>query len=150
MTNCRAISWHPQKLTPEMARQASEMFKNMSPDEMDRMMDMASKMQPGMGAAASAGRAGRGGGASGGPSGPPDMAQAMEAMKDPAAMKMVSEMMKNITPETLASMSSAAGMNMSPEDVRLRCSVAPRRLTRRSDVQCSARRRRAWRSRCRT
>ena len=83
------------------------------------MMDMASKMQPGMGAAAG-GRAGRAGGASAsaGPAGQPDMAQAMEAMKDPATMKMMTDMMKNISPEALASMSSAAGMKMSTEDVR--------------------------------
>ena len=106
-----------------MARTASEMFKNMSPEEMDRMMEMASKMQPGMGAATSSGgRAGRAGGASAsaGPTGAPDMTQAMEAMKDPATMKMMTEMMKNISPEALASMSSAAGMKMSTEDVRSR------------------------------
>ena len=95
------------------------------------MMDMASKMPPGLGAAASNGRAGRAAGASAsaGPVGAPDMAQAMEAMKDPATMKMMSEMMKNISPETLASMSSAAGMKMSTEDVRAcaHCGL-PRRL----------------------
>ena len=109
-----------QKLTPELARSASDMFKNMSPEEMDRMMEMASKMQPGLGASASVNRAARSGGvpASAGPAGPPDMAQAMEAMKDPATVKMMTEMMKNISPETLASMSSAAGMKISPEDVR--------------------------------
>ena len=113
------LAWARQKMTAEMARSASEMFKNMSPEEMDRMMDMASKMQPGMGAA-SGGRAGRTGGASAsaGPAGQPDMAQAMEAMKDPATMKMMTDMMKNISPEALASMSSAAGMKMSTEDVR--------------------------------
>jgi hypothetical protein len=44
------------------------------------------------------------------------MERMQEQMKDPAAMKMVTDMMKNMSPETLASMSAAAGMNLSAKD----------------------------------
>ena len=156
-TDCGVARWSRQKMTPELARTAADMFKNMSPEEMDRMMEMASKMQPGMGAASpSGGRSGRAGGASAsaGPAGAPDMAQAMEAMKDPATMKMMTEMMKNISPEALASMSSAAGMKMSTEDVRSRghCYL-PRRLVllfSQSHLDTCARRRQKLLSRCKT
>jgi hypothetical protein len=113
------------KLTPEMARQASAMFENMSADEMDKMMEMASSMRGGMGGMGGMGGAGGAGGvmtppvmgAGGMPSLPADAMERMqEQMKDPAAMKMVADMMKNMSPETLASMSAAAGMKMSASD----------------------------------
>jgi len=99
----------PQKLTPEMARMAGDMFKNMKPEDMEKMMDMASKFGGGMlGGAGGAGGAG----------GMPDMETASKLMSDPDSMKMVGEMMKNISPEALASMSSQMGMKMSPEDAK--------------------------------
>merc|ERR1719335_664278 len=71
----------------------SEMMKNMSPEQMQSMMDMSAKMRGG-GAAS---------GAKGPGDGPPDVAS---MMNDPDMMKATEDMMKNISPEMLQSMMS--------------------------------------------
>lgn len=77
---------------PEMMRSMSEMMKNMSPEQMENMMNMSAKM-----------RGGAGPGAGGPGDGPPDMAS---MMNDPDMMKATEDMMKNISPEMLQSMMS--------------------------------------------
>jgi hypothetical protein len=93
-------------MSPDMLRQAGDMMKNMSPEDMDRMMEMASSMRgnggfPGGGAAP--------GGAM------PGAADLQGMLKNPEAMKMATEMMRNMKPEDLARMSQGAGMNMTPQ-----------------------------------
>jgi hypothetical protein len=68
------------KITPEMAQQAASMMKNMSPEAMDSMMDMATRMQasgglPAMGANGDAGIS------------PDMMAQMQEQLKNPETKK---------------------------------------------------------------
>lgn len=79
---------------PDMMKSMSDMMKNMSPEQMQSMMDMSSKMRGGGGAAAS----GAGGGGA-----PPDMAT---MMNDPDMMKATEDMMQNISPDMLQSMLS--------------------------------------------
>lgn len=84
------------QVTPELAKQAAEMMKAMSPEDMGRMMEMAQKMGPmagmGMGAGGAGGdRAESGAAASSGAGMPqmtPDMMAKMgETMKDPKMME---------------------------------------------------------------
>lgn len=81
------------EVTPEMAKQAAEMMKKMSPEDMSRMMEMAEKMGPLAGAAGAGGeRAASGAAASSGAGGMPQMtpemmAQMGETMKDPKMME---------------------------------------------------------------
>merc|ERR1719263_1167638 len=81
-------------------QQAAEMMKNMSPETMEAMMSVAADMQ--------------GGGM--GPDGMPTadtMKKMQEKMGDPKMQKAVAEMMKNVNPEQIKQMSTAAGMPMS-------------------------------------
>ena len=97
-----------QTMSPDVLRQASDMMKNMSPEDMDRMMEMASNMR------ASGGFPG--GGAAPGPGGAmPSAADLQGMLKNPEAMKMATEMMRSMKPEDLARMSQGAGMNMTPQ-----------------------------------
>ena len=92
------------KIDPKMAKQAAQMMKNMDSDAMKGMMDMAAKMkESGLDPEAM--------GAGGKP--PADMmAKMAEQMKDPKMQEAMTNMMKNVSPEQLKEMSSAAGMNM--------------------------------------
>ncbi|KXZ44311.1 hypothetical protein GPECTOR_69g404 [Gonium pectorale] len=96
-------------LTPEMAKMAADMMKNMSAEDIARMQEMTASMH-GIGG-------GGGGGAtvasssSGGPAGAP--AAAMPAAGGMAAM--AADMMKNMTPEDMARMQEmAAKLGMGP------------------------------------
>jgi len=93
------------KMDPGMAKQAAAMMKNMDPEAMKGMMEMASSMQA---------SGGMGTGPGGQPS-PDMMANMAEQMKDPKMQEAMSSMMKNISPDQLKEMSSAAGMSMSDE-----------------------------------
>lgn len=104
----------PPGATPEMARAAAEMMKNMSPDQVKEMADKAASM------AAMTG---------GGPGVPPpavaDPAAAAEAFKrDPNALKMASKMMESMSPEELEAMMAAVpgappGMKLDPAQVKM-------------------------------
>eukprot|EP00747_Dinoflagellata_sp_TGD_P089531 gnl/TRDRNA2_/TRDRNA2_164357_c0_seq6.p1 gnl/TRDRNA2_/TRDRNA2_164357_c0~~gnl/TRDRNA2_/TRDRNA2_164357_c0_seq6.p1 ORF type:complete len:604 (+),score=162.76 gnl/TRDRNA2_/TRDRNA2_164357_c0_seq6:273-1814(+) len=108
---------------PELGKQMSDMLKNMPPEQLENMMKMSSQMRNrggGGGAAASS---------SSGPAGdapPMDQAEAMDAMmNDPEMMKAASEMMKNITPETLASMARAQGIELDESKAKLIGKLVP-------------------------
>ena len=49
------------------------------------------------------------------PNDPAMMAKMAEQMKNPEMQSMITDMMKNVTPEQLKEMGAAAGMNMSDE-----------------------------------
>lgn len=118
------------KATPEMMKMSMEMMKNMSPEDMQRMMETAQKMgmgpggmggmggmgaMGGMGPAASGTRAASGAAGSPAAAGPamtpgqmPEMTPEMQAqmstmMKDPAMMKSMTSMLKSLDPETMKS-----------------------------------------------
>lgn len=96
-----------QTMSADMIRQASEMFKNMSPEDMEQMMEVASSM-----------RAGGSAGAAGGPSNGGTMPSAQDLqglLNNPEAMKMASNMMRSMKAEDLARMSRSAGLNITPQ-----------------------------------
>ncbi|KAG2435080.1 hypothetical protein HXX76_007167 [Chlamydomonas incerta] len=81
------------QMTPEMAQMAADMMKNMSPDDIAKMTEMASKMGMGPGGAAGAGAAGL----------------------PPGGMAGMADMMKNMKPEDISRMTEmAAKMGMGP------------------------------------
>ncbi|PNW86582.1 hypothetical protein CHLRE_02g092550v5 [Chlamydomonas reinhardtii] len=81
------------QMTPEMAKMAADMMKNMSPDDIAKMTEMASKMGMAPGGAAGAGAAGL----------------------PPGGMAGMADMMKNMSPEDMARMTEmAAKMGMGP------------------------------------
>lgn len=92
------------KLTPDMAKQAAGMLKNMKPEDMEALSSMASGMQA------------DGAGGSGG--GMPDMAQVQEKMKDPKVRDAMMNMMKNIDADTMKEMSASMGHAMSDEQAK--------------------------------
>jgi hypothetical protein len=91
-------------MTPDMIRQASEMMKNMRPEDMERMMEMSNSLRMPSSSA-------------GGPSGGamPSAQDMQGLLNNPEAMKMATNMMRTMKPEDLARMSQSAGMNMTPE-----------------------------------
>ena len=94
-------------VSPEMARTAASMMKNLSPEAMEAML----KMGGGGGA--------RGVGEGGMPQFTPEMQKEMqERMKDPQMMSMMTEMMKGMDPETLVRMSEQAGVKLTPEQAK--------------------------------
>jgi hypothetical protein len=112
-----------------MAKQAAAMMKNMDPEAMSGMMEMAAKMREGGGMP--------GGGASLGPDGQPTpemMAAMTEQMKDPKMQEAMSSMMKNITPEQLKEMTKASGINMTDEQAeqtaKMMQSISPETMAR--------------------
>jgi len=133
-------------VSPEMLKQSVEMMKGMSPDDLKRMQEMAANMRSSRGATAGAGvpstaAAGAGDSPSSSSSSPPPLSGSpglppgmpmdpanmspeeqarmqKEMMNNPEMMKMASEMMKNMSPEQFASMSKAAGMDMSEEQAK--------------------------------
>jgi len=91
-------------MTPDMIRQASEMMKNMRPEDMERMMEMSNSLR--MPSSSAGGQSG----------GAMPSAQDMQGLlNNPEAMKMATNMMRTMKPEDLARMSQSAGMNMTPE-----------------------------------
>jgi hypothetical protein len=94
------------KLTPELAKAAGAMMKGMSPETLQKMMDMSSKFASSMGA-----------GADGGGAKPAELLASLT--KDPAAMRAMSDMMASLPAEELArTMESATGMKLKPEDIQ--------------------------------
>eukprot|EP00041_Stephanoeca_diplocostata_P004224 m.41769 g.41769 ORF g.41769 m.41769 type:complete len:598 (+) comp14980_c0_seq1:545-2338(+) len=87
-------------------KMAADMMKNMKPEQMEKMMKMASAMGPMMGQTAGAG----------GMPKPEDMAKLTDELKNnPEMMKNMTDMVKDLDPQVLASMSKQAGMSISPE-----------------------------------
>lgn len=87
---------------PDMMKQVSEMMKNMPPEQMESMMKMSAQMRGGGGMPGMEGMGGAGGA--------PDPSA---MMSDPGMMKAAEDMMKNMSPEMLASMAKASGMDIS-------------------------------------
>ncbi|KAG2428587.1 hypothetical protein HYH02_014289 [Chlamydomonas schloesseri] len=127
------------QMTPEMAKMAADMMKNMSPDDLAKMTEMASKMGMGPGGAAGmpaggmagmadmmknmkpediarmtemASKMGMGPGAAGlGAGGKmPDMGSMGAMMQDPKMMESMVKMMKSMDPDALAGMLMSSGM----------------------------------------
>ncbi len=71
-------------MSPDMAKTAMKMMKNMKKEDMAKMMEMATKMQPPPGSE----------GAGGAPDQAAMMKQAEEMMKDPDMMKSVTDMVR--------------------------------------------------------
>jgi len=98
---------------PSLTQQLSTMMKNMPPEQVQEMMELSSKM--------------RSGGASGGGSGIPNVGNmdASAMMSDPDMLKATEQMIKNISPETLASMARASGMELSEDKAKMVAKFLP-------------------------
>mmetsp|Transcript_61934 Transcript_61934/g.191763 ORF Transcript_61934/g.191763 Transcript_61934/m.191763 type:complete len:557 (-) Transcript_61934:102-1772(-) len=94
---------------PELTKGLTDMMKNMSPDQVQEMMKLSGGM--------------RGGGAGG--MGPPGNMDPSAMMSDPDMLKATEEMMKNMSPETLASMAKASGMDISEDKAKLIAKFLP-------------------------
>jgi len=92
---------------PNLSEQMSNMMKNMPPDQLQKMMEFSSKV-----AADGKMPAGMGMGAAGGLGGMDQTAAMSSMMNDPDMMKATEEMMKNMSPETLAAMAKASGVDL--------------------------------------
>eukprot|EP00747_Dinoflagellata_sp_TGD_P089533 gnl/TRDRNA2_/TRDRNA2_164357_c0_seq9.p1 gnl/TRDRNA2_/TRDRNA2_164357_c0~~gnl/TRDRNA2_/TRDRNA2_164357_c0_seq9.p1 ORF type:complete len:609 (+),score=156.95 gnl/TRDRNA2_/TRDRNA2_164357_c0_seq9:273-1829(+) len=112
---------------PELGKQMSDMLKNMPPEQLEKMMQMSSQMRSRQAGGSGGGAAGSSDGLAGSGGAPPmDQAEAMDAMmNDPEMMKAASEMMKNITPETLASMARAQGIELDESKAKLISKLVP-------------------------
>lgn len=91
---------------PDLAKGLSDMMKNISPEQMQEMMKLSGSM--------------RGGGADGMPSMPGGMGgmDPSAMMSDPDMLKATEQMMKNVSPEMLASMAKANGMDISEDNAK--------------------------------
>jgi len=94
------------EMTPEMAKMAAKMMENMTPEDMESMASMAKEMEGSMG-----------------PGGAPDPEKAAKLMANPKVAESVSKMMQNMDADTLAAVSSQAGMNMSKEQAEQMANV---------------------------
>merc|ERR1712113_783785 len=90
--------------SPEVA----DMMKNIPPEQLQQMMNMSSRMR------------GNGGGA---PS--PEGVDPTSILNDPDMMKATEEMMKSMSPETLASMARASGMDISEDKAKVVARLLP-------------------------
>merc|ERR1711971_183184 len=97
---------------PELGQQMSNMIKNMPPEQLQKMMEMSSRMKGGRKTDSTGG--GGGGGGGGSADGPAGMdAGSMDAfMNDPDMMKAAEDMMANMSPETLMAMASSQGIEL--------------------------------------
>jgi len=107
---------------PELGKQMSEMIKNMPPEQMQKMMEMSAAMK---------GR-GKGQGGGGGDGGPVDPMAAMndpaaydQFLNDPQMMKAAEDMMKSMSPETLASMAKSSGIDMGEGQAKMLGKMMP-------------------------
>jgi hypothetical protein len=88
---------------PELGKQMSEMMKNIPPEQMQKMMEMSSKMRGGGGKDAGGGN----------PMANLDSADAMDNfMNNPEMMKAAEDMMKSMSPETLSAMAKSSGVDL--------------------------------------
>jgi len=105
---------------PELGKQMSDMMKNMPPDQLQKMMELSQSMRKGKseGSASSDSSSGLGGlGAS---------SDAYESlMSDPKMMKAAEEMMKSMSPETLASMARSSGMDIDENKAKMLGKLMP-------------------------
>jgi len=94
---------------PDLTKQMSEMMKNMPPEQLEQMMNFSSRMRGG------------GAGGPGGPAGMPDMAgmDPSAMFNDPDMLKATEAMMKSMSPETLASMAKASGLDLSEDKAKM-------------------------------
>lgn len=111
---------------PEMGKQMAEMMKNMPPEQMQKMMEMSAKMRQnksGDASATSSSAATR----NLNTTGPGGMDQeSMDAMmSDPEMMKAAEEMMKSMSPETLAAMAKAQGIDIDEDKAKMMTKVMP-------------------------
>lgn len=89
---------------PELGKQMSEMMKNMPPEQMQKMMEMSSKMRGGGGLDRSK--------SEGAVPSNLDVDSMSSFMDDPAMMKAAEDMMKSMSPEMLASMAKSSGVDL--------------------------------------
>lgn len=89
---------------PDLMKSMSEMMKNMPPEQLESMMNLSAKM--------------RGGGGPGGMDGPGAM-DPSALLNDPEMMKAAEQMMKSMSPETLASMAKASGVDLSEDKAKM-------------------------------
>lgn len=103
---------------PNLTKQMSEMMKNMSPKQMEEIMSLSGSMK------------GAGGGMPGMPGMPGGMPSAAgmdptAMMNDPDMVKAAEQMMQNLSPETLASMARASGVDMSEDKAKMVAKYLP-------------------------
>jgi len=89
---------------PDLAEQMSSMMKNLKPEDLEQMMNMSAKMK---------------GGGMGGPGAPPGGMDPSAMFNDPDMLKATENMMKSLSPEALASMAKASGMDLSEDKAKL-------------------------------
>jgi len=100
------------KSNPELGKQMSDMMKNMPPDQMEEMMKMSKSMKAGQG--------GSGGGIA------PGQAPSMDAMlNNPDMMKAAEDMMKNMSPDMMASMAKSSGIDMDEDKAKMLGKLMP-------------------------
>merc|ERR1712226_988951 len=88
------------------------MMKNMTPEQMESMMNLSSQMRGGGGPAAAM----RGGGEAMDPS---------TMMGDPDMMKAAEQMMSSMSPEMMASMAKASGVDISEDKAKMAVKFLP-------------------------
>ena len=103
-----------QTITPEQAKAASAMFKNMSAEEMEKMMKLSAEMnKSGFGAMGASPPPRAGGSEAGAPGAPPPNVKVTAEQA-----KMAASMMKNMDSEAFASMAAASGMHISEKEAK--------------------------------
>jgi len=107
---------------PGLTKQMSEMMKNMSPEQLESMMAMSSQMRGGGGPAGTSGDDGLG---PGGPGLGPGGLDPSALMSDPDMLKMTEQMIGNMSPEAMASMARASGLDLSEDKARLVARMLP-------------------------
>jgi len=96
---------------PNLVSQMAGMMKSMPPEQLQSMMEMSSQMRNRRGNGAEAAE---------------DPQAAMSSMmSDPDMMKATEEMMKNISPETLASMARASGLDINEDKAKTMVKFLP-------------------------
>lgn len=93
---------------PDMAKQMTEMMKNVSPEQMQNMMKLTATM--------------RGDGKGDDDEGGMDPSA---LLNDPDMIKVTEDLMKNMSPEMLASMARASGVDMSDDKAKLVAKFLP-------------------------
>jgi len=107
---------------PDLTKQMSEMMKNMPPEQLQSMMDMSAQMRGGGGPGGMPGGDGPG---AGGPGLGPGGMDPSALMSDPDMLKMTEQMIGNMSPEAMASMARASGLDLSEDKARLVARMLP-------------------------